>query len=153
MQSALAALPKLDRLWHYPQATPEFRNRYMFLAIEPLFNLLHPALKLFPAVITALSLTRIGTRSQDLALPTRPGPNPAPTHPRIEVLLAVFARESRGEPLDTDLSLELLPPEGEAGPGIGGEVARLAARAEVAVDHEALGVELFEVHHARGHAT
>ena len=82
-----------------------------------------------------------------------PGAYPAPTDAGVEVGLALLGGESLGAALDTDLALEALPPKGQAGPGVGGQVSGLAAGAEVAVDDEAVGVELLEVDDARRHAT
>lgn len=159
MQPVCPPLPELHRLGGNPQPAPEFRYRYVLLTAELLLGLANPPLQLLPPVVcalitsTAATVVVVGRRAQDLALAAGPGPYLAPADPRGVVLLALLAREPAGAALDPDLALEALPPEREAGPRVRGQVGRLPARPEVAVDDEALpGVQLLQVDDARGHA-
>lgn len=139
MQSALSALPKLHHLRQDPQPAPKVRHGYFVPAMEAPLDLFDPLFELLPA-------------TQHLTLLASPGAQPAPSYARIVVDLALVAGEALDGALDADLTLELWPPEGQAGKGVGGDVGGLARGAPVGVDDEATCVELLEVDHARGHA-
>ena len=139
MQPTLPALPELHDLGQDPQPAPELRHWYLLPALEAPLDLVDPPLELLPP-------------SEHLALLTRPGAQPAAAYTRVVVDLALLAAQALNRALDADLALELGPPEGQAGEGVGGDVGGLARRAPVGVDDEAARVELLEVDHARGHA-
>jgi len=130
--------PKLHIIRHNPQPAPERRHGDLLLILEPLLHLPDPPLQHIPTL-------------NPNALPTRPGPKPAPANPCVEVNLTLLLRQPLRDPLDAHLPFHLAPVEGQRGAGVAGHVRRLAGRAPVGVDDEATGVELLEVDCARAH--
>lgn len=148
MQPVLPPLPKLNPRRHDPQPAPELGDGDIVTALEPLLHVLDPALELRPPVVLLAVL--LALRREHLALTARPRTDPAATHPRVKVGLALLARHPRRCALDANLALQRLPEEEQAGVGVGAQVGGLAAGAQVGVDDEAArGVELLEVDDAR----
>lgn len=151
MQSAVTTLPELNLGRHDAQSAPKVRHRNLFLALEPLLRLRHPALQLGAAVVTTAVAASVLRRHQHGALPARPRAYAAAPRARVKVGLALLAREAGRHALDADLPLQGRPVEAQRGVRVGAEVGRLPRRAKVGVDDVAVGVELLEVHHAGGH--
>jgi hypothetical protein len=146
VKSALPPLPELNPIRNNPQTAPELRHRDLLLAFKPLLNLLHPSFELLaPVIILTLRL-------KHLALSARPRTDPAAPGTRVVVILALLSRDPLHAAFDVDLALQRLPEEEHRCARVGRYVGGLARGAQVSVDDEAAGVELFEVDCAGGDA-
>lgn len=133
MQPTLSPLPKFHHLRPHPNSTPKLRHRNMLLPLKPLLHLRDLPIQLLPI-------------PQYLALCTRPRPNPRSPDARVEVYLALLARQVTHGAFDADLALLLAPPEGQGGARVGCEVASFARAGSVGVYNEAVGRrEFFEI--------
>ncbi len=141
MQPALPPLPELNHFRYNPQPSPELRYWDISRSLKPPFNIPHPLLQHLPTPF----LLR-----QHLTLLARPRPNPRPPSPQLVISLTLGATQPLHPPLNPNLPLHLVPPERQARFRIALHICRFAARAPVAVDDEAGGVEFFQVHVATG---
>ena len=136
----IISYPKLHIIRHNPQPAPKRRHGDLLLLIlKPLLHLPNPPFQHIPPL-------------NSNTLPTRPSPNPTPTNPRIKVNLTLLLRQSLRGPLNSHLPFHLAPVEGQRGAGVTSHIRRFPGGVPVGVDHEAAGVEFFEVDCARAHA-
>lgn len=152
MQSALATLPEFDGVWDDAQATPERGHRDLVVTMEACVNLGDLRLELGTTIVVVVVVSG-PIWLENTTLPTSPSADTTASGPGVEIELALVFGQSLDTALDPDLALEGLPPETQAGMGVGGQVGGFARGAEIGIDDKPARVEFFQVHGARRHSS
>lgn len=153
MQSALATLPELDGVRDDAQATPERGYRDLVVTMEACLHLSNLSLELGTTIVVVVVVLTGAIWLKNTTLATSPRADATTSGPGVEIELALVFGKSLNTALDPNLTLEGLPPETQAGMGIGGQIGGFARGAEIGIDDKAARVEFFQIHSARRHSS